>query len=453
MQPTQNDPHIESNSSRRYLIVSTDSHVGPSLAELRGYAPLSHLTQFDEFADKTRRNIEAVRERMAVWLRDPSIDGTARRAGLEGLVKTRECPGQTDAHARLREMDASGISAEVIFAGGENDEVLPFGDSGLGGVAPLTYAAEDQAVGMRIFNRWMADLISAAPERLLGVIQIPIWDVDAAVEEIRLGRASGLRAVNLPAPRTDFASYDDPKYEPLWAVCEELEMALVTHSGGGDRAMQGNAVAQPLLWLVEVFWLGRRAVWQLIFGGVFERHPGLRFVLTEQRVAWVPETLNELESVYINATRIDQPAETPSLPAPSLLANPLSVTELVPRSPREYWSTNCFISGSTLAPFEAAMRHQVGVSNLMWGTDYPHVEGTWPHTSLALRHAFADVPEDEARLMLGETAVKVYGLDRPTLRSIADRIGPFPEDLSAGTTPSELPHLRSYAFRVGGPLH
>jgi predicted TIM-barrel fold metal-dependent hydrolase len=217
--------------------------------------------------------------------------------------------------------------------------------------------------------------------------------------------------------------------------------------------MQGNAVARPLLWLTEVFWLGRRAIPQLMFGGVFEHHPRLRLVLTEQRVGWVAETLNELESVYINATSLEQRAEALRLPAPSLLTNPIEVKALVPRHPREYWATNCFISGSTLAPFEAAMRHEVGIRNLMWGSDYPHIEGTWPNTPLALRHAFADIPEEEARLILGENALGVYGLDRAMLRSVADRIGPLPEDLGVATTPSELPRLRSYAFRIGGSLH
>jgi hypothetical protein len=81
------------------------------------------------------------------------------------------------------------------------------------------------------------------------------------------------------------------------------------------------------------------------------------------------------------------------------------------------------------------------------------VEGTWPHTPLALRHAFADVPEDEARLILGETALQVYGLDPIELRTIADRIGPRPEELARSTDESELPALRSYAFRTGGSFH
>jgi predicted TIM-barrel fold metal-dependent hydrolase len=217
--------------------------------------------------------------------------------------------------------------------------------------------------------------------------------------------------------------------------------------------MQGNAVARPLLWFTDVFWLGRRAVPQLIFGGVFERHPQLRLVLTEQRVGWVVETLDEFESVYINATSLDRRSSPLPLPAPSLLTDPIEVKKLVPKHPREYWTKNCFISGSTLAPFEAAMRHEVGIHNLMWGSDYPHVEGTWPHTPLALRHAFADVPEDEARLILGETALQVYGLDPIELRTIADQIGPRPEELARSTDESELPALRSYAFRTGGSFH
>jgi hypothetical protein len=100
-----------------------------------------------------------------------------------------------------------------------------------------------------------------------------------------------------------------------------------------------------------------------------------------------------------------------------------------------------------MAPFEVALRHQVGVANLTWGSDYPHMEGTWPYTRLSLRHTFAGVPEHETRMILGDNAVRAYHLDVDVLRPVADRIGPTPEELNTPLAPGEFPVDRGYAFR------
>jgi len=180
----------------------------------------------------------------------------------------------------------------------------------------------------------------------------------------------------------------------------------------------------------EALWLGRRGLHQMIFGGVFERFPGLKVVFCEQRTAWVPQTLPDLDSIYYNT-------------AVSAFVKNL-------KSPSEYWYQNCFIGGSFLAPFEVALRHEVGVDNLMWGTDYPHQEGTWPDTALAVRNTFHDVPEQETRKILGENALRVFNFDDGKIREIAERIGPKPADVAQPVPPSALPEHRGFAFRERG---
>jgi predicted TIM-barrel fold metal-dependent hydrolase len=163
----------------------------------------------------------------------------------------------------------------------------------------------------------------------------------------------------------------------------------------------------------------------MIFGRVFERHPHLRYTLTEQRVVWVSNVLHDMD--YLNRIR-----------TPSLL-----------RKPSEYFAENCFNAGSYMAPWEVEHRHEVGLENLLWGTDYPHTEGTWPHTRAALRHAFCDVPVDETRKILGENALRAYYLDDAPLRAIADRIGPTVEELKQPLAPGEAPAYGG-AFRESG---
>src|SRR5262249_47717003 len=141
---------------------------------------------------------------------------------------------------------------------------------------------------------------------------------------------------------------------------------------------------------------------------VFERHPALKVVFTEQRVAWAIETLREYDSLFYSDL-YDASWRAPW-----------------PRPPSEYWGVHCYIVGSFLDPFEAELRHEVGLRNLLWGDDYPHVEGTWPMTLLNLRDTFAAVPEADARMILGDNAIDVYGLDRGALDEVARRIGPLP---------------------------
>jgi hypothetical protein len=117
------------------------------------------------------------------------------------------------------------------------------------------------------------------------------------------------------------------------------------------------------------------------------------------------------------------------------------------RAPSDYWRTNCFNAGSFLAPFEAAMRYEVGVGNLLWGSDYPHPEGTWPDTRSALRHTFAHVPEHDVRMILGQNALRAYHLDESRLRPIAEKVGPTPAEVATPLKQGELPLHMGFSYR------
>lgn len=417
-----------------YLVVSTDTHSGPTLVgDLRAYCPSDRLDDYDRYCQV----IDSMKQQPTPSGKTDEHEKRARlgqrvhasNLALEGLERARTCAGQSDPAARLADMDAEGIAADVIFAGGQNGEVLPFVEFGLESF-PSTEALELQIVGAHIWNQWLADFVSQDPARHVGVMEIPIWDVGASLKEVEWGKKAGLKAVNFPAPRSHLPAYNEEVYEPFFGACEELGLPLLTHVGGGDAPLGASGVGGYAISMYEVQWLSRRAVWELILGGVFERHPGLKLVIAECRVGWISETLADLDSYCL-----------------SDLVHP---PEQISRLPSEYWATNCYNSGSFLAPFEVARRHEVGVHNLMWGSDYPHVEGTWPHSRLSLRNTFAGVPEEEVRLMLGKTAVEVFSLDEQALRKVADRIGPSPADLAAPLTLDELPELRGYAFRERG---
>jgi hypothetical protein len=108
-------------------------------------------------------------------------------------------------------------------------------------------------------------------------------------------------------------------------------------------------------------------------------------------------------------------------------------------SPSQYWHRQCFVGATFVSRPECALRDLIGVDRMMWGSDYPHLEGTWPNSWRLMKESFVGVPEDEVRAMCGETAVEVYRLDRDLLVPVAERIGPTVDDLvSEGPAFEEL---------------
>ncbi len=417
-------PSVEARRGQRYLVVSGDAHAGPSLErDLRPYCPQEHLAAFDEFAHAVKD--EAIAELSAP---DAAADDGTRPAGWHDAVAlTQSCPGQTDPHARLADMDAQGIAAEVVFAGGMNGEVLPWIGHRFWNGGMVTTTPELRALGGHIWNQWLADYVSAAPERLVGVMQIPIWDIDVAIREVEWGAEHGLKAINLPSPIAARPSYNEDVYERFYDAVESTGLPFVTHSAGGEPPLGAGGRAAAAIHLMETYWLSRRGLWQLILGGVFHRHPKLRLALAEQGISWVPDTLREMDAVILSPNR--------------------KYFDAAPGLPSDYFASNCMIVRSFMAPYEAEKRHQVGLGNTMWGSDYPHVEGTWPRTMLALRNTFSGIPEDEVRVILGDNGVRFFHLDGPALLELASRIGPTPSELGQALAEDEFPPFRGLAFR------
>jgi predicted TIM-barrel fold metal-dependent hydrolase len=248
----------------------------------------------------------------------------------------------------------------------------------------------------------------------------------------------------------------DPYWDPFWKTCEERNLALVIHAGYGweqglvfpelqriyddvstaagstDRAemlKHADVVktsSQEFFTAFSSSVRPRRALAQLLFGGVFDRYPNLKLMLTEVRADWIPDTLAHFDAVY-DAHRDDLPAQ---------------------RKPSEYWPTNCMAGASFIHKAEVEMRHEIGVETIAFGRDYPHPEGTWPHTKQWLQDAFAGVPENELRLMLGENAIRFFGLDRARLAEYAKRIGFTVDEILGGhEVRSDL--VDSFALRGG----
>jgi hypothetical protein len=151
--------------------------------------------------------------------------------------------------------------------------------------------------------------------------------------------------------------------------------------------------------------------------------------LTEQGVAWIPRGLETLDWFYRRMT-LPEAAEAKFFGA---VASRLTMT------PSEYFRRNFWVGASFLRPIEAPLRHVVGVDHLMWGSDYPHSEGSYPYTTEALRAAFGGCPEVEVRAMVETNAARFYGFDLVALRPIGDRIGPSVAEVEVPLAPSDYP--------------
>jgi predicted TIM-barrel fold metal-dependent hydrolase len=411
------------------VIVSADCHIGPRLVEdLRPLCPVELLDRFDAYVGDGDRS-------PGRYVAQQGDD-----AGALAPWRNRWTAGHHDPAARRRDLDGEGIAAEVVFHGSQNDEPIPFQTSMLGPPADPELAA----AGIHLYNRWLAGVCADAPHRHVGLAHLPMWDVDAAVAELHWAAEAGLGGVNFPAPRPWLRPYNDRAWEPLWAAAEALRLPLTTHSGAGDPALFTGPELVALTSIESGGWFSRRAAHILVLAGVFERHPDLRLVLTEQPGEWWPYLCRELDSVH--------KAMTPSNPA---------LAAQVPRLPSEYLHRNVFVGASFLSRREADGAVIDGYADrLMWGADYPHMEGTYqyagagdpvPYTRLSLRFALAGLEEATVRALVGGTAIEVYGLDGAALAGVAAAIG-APTFAELSEPLDAVPMGASpFAFRTFGP--
>ena len=424
----------------RYTLISSDGHASALVKDYREYFDPEHRAQFDA-------EVEATEPMRVAYRADPARSFGKTMNLPEELIQAFASiptlqvgghPGARDPHQRMRDMDADGIAGEVLFPD-VYPETHPLfitgsGARGVRGDAGATggkyYDVDLQYAGARAYNRWLADFCATASERWAGIAAVPVWDIDRAVREIEWAAEAGLRGgILLPSEAPELPLLNDPYYEPVWAACEEHDMPLNWHGGGqvGDAGTRPEAFA---IRRTEIYLTAKRPLLFMMWGGVFERHPKLKLVFTEQDADWVPFTLDKMEYVY----------DTP-------FAGPL-LRSTLPLRPREYWARHVSVGATFMTRSEAETRYKIGVENLMWGSDYPHPETTFPHSKSALRMSFAGLPRDEVRLMVGENAVRLYHFDQARLSSIAAEIGPTADEIDQALTqrPADV-HVGSLGFR------
>ena len=406
------------SSDDRYTVISADCHAGSSINGYRPYLATRYLDDFDAW--------------MATF-DNPYQD-------LAGSEAERNW----DSARRLREMEADGVVAEVIFP----NTIPPFFPAvSLVNQPPPADAGdlERRWAGLQAHNRWLADFCAETPGRRAGIAQIMLHDVDAAVAEIRWAAAAGLTGgVLLPGapPGSGVPPLYARDYEPIWATCEELGLPINHHSGSAAPDY-GDYPEAKVMFLLEVTWWAHRTLWHLIFAGVMERHPALQLVFTEQGTEWVPDELARLD-MYHARMRSGAGSQEAAFGA--------GVIDQLPLRPSEYWARQCQLGASFIRRHEVPLRDRVGVDRIMWGNDFPHLEGCWPWSKQHLELSFGgQCSPEEITAMVGGNAARVYGFDLDLLAPLAARVGPLVDDLRRPLRRAEIPDeaLRCPAFALG----
>ena len=384
----------------RYLVISSDGHAGLPPERYRDYLESRYHQRFDETIEK---EIKAREEHEKRFLLDDFNTKWRAKVG-EGLE------GAWDGTIRNRVLDGDGVAAEVLFPDGITERnAPPFGaDIGL---RPSAANAELQWAGARAHNRWLAEFCRDEPHRRLGLAVIPaLYDLDETMREIRWAKNNGRKGVFFPALTDGYDMYNHTKYHKVWAMLEEMNLPLHFHSG----ASPGYDTSQPGwigTYLCEfAFWM-TRPLWGLTFGGVFEEFPKLKVCFTEAGGEfWFPWVIQLMD--------IRASAKHTSGKLGDYYAN-------MSMKPSEYFARNVWVGCSALPDEDTTQSYyDIGIDRILWGTDYPHPEGTWPNTSEKMLASLGGLPDDDIQRMLGGNALEVYDVDADALWAIAERIGP-----------------------------
>ncbi|MDJ0785213.1 MAG: amidohydrolase family protein [Myxococcota bacterium] len=393
------------------LIISSDCHAGLPPERYRDYVDPEYREIFDVALPIQIEEVKKASKKFLV--EDFNVEW---RKGHE-----QQLTGAWDSDMRNQVLDADGVAGEVIFPDGITEMNLPPFGAGLSlpteGIDPKL-----QWAGARAHNRWIAEFCQMAPERRAGLAIVPIlWSVEEAVKEIEWARENGLRGILIPSMWGSQDPYHHPKYEPVWSACEDTGMVMHLHSGAAPMSDYDDHQGMMGLYISEVVWWSARPIWFLIWGGVFERHPKLRLAITESTCVWVPEALTLHDFRYSEAHYQAKLGDYQSH---------------LSKKPSEYFHEHVFLGASCMPRTEVVDRERIGIGNIMWGTDYPHPEGSWPETSKQLHESFDGIPEADLRAMLGGNAAALYGFDTEKLAPLAARIGPNPAAFASTTKES-----------------
>jgi predicted TIM-barrel fold metal-dependent hydrolase len=302
-------------------------------------------------------------------------------------------PGCYDPKARVQDMDVDGVKAQMCFPS----------VAGLGGETLLNVKDRDyQLWAIKAYNDYLIEEFQAsAPGRLYGHALIPWTDVEDAIAELKRVKGKGIVGVCVPSHLNvsiqGAPHLADPAMDPIWSACEELEIPVSMHIGGGGPPRAGAGAANAIFAgtpglaaagihsaplsnfnvLAEIIWLG-----------MLDRHPRLKVISTEGGIGWLGYFIERGDWTWERQRHW---------------------TQSKIQKPSFYFHRQCY--GAFLDdPSGIALRYTIGVENILWESDYPHSDTTWPFSHQRVNESLGHVPENERRKIVYDNAVTLFKL-------------------------------------------
>lgn len=377
-----------------YKVICADSHVNPPQDFWQEYLPASLrelAPRIEHGEDADYVVFEGARRKLNL------ISAQAGREGKDFKMEGRQSDMRAGAWMpgeRLKDMDTDGIDAIALFGGGP-----------LGTRNPELYMASFTA-----YNRWLADFCAYDPKRLAGVAYLPMVEVADTIAMMQEAARLGYRSCNIPAfPQSALTEmlegrttggqmlaltgdpngkrqYNHPEFDALWSAATDLDMTITIHLGARTVRFDQKEHFLPDL-LASKFGMAD-PVAIMVFGGVFMRHPKLRFVTVESGSGWVAFAADYMDRTWEKQRYW---TESPLKEYPS------------------FYMDQSVYSSFIHDAVGIVTRHMPGARNLMWSSDYPHSETTFPHSQDNIERLFKGVPDDEKAEIICNRAKRVYG--------------------------------------------
>lgn len=374
-----------------YRIISSDGHIfePPDLwkprmkPEFRDRAPYigKRDTGGEAWFCDGHLLVEAVVGGSQAGLRFEAPDQLSYQATAE-----MQRPGGWDPDEHVKDMDIDGIDVEIIYpSAGQN-----------------AYRVQDSLLLddiCRAYNDWIADFCDTHPKRLRGVGMINLDDIQVGVQEMQRCKKLGLAGVLITIYPPEDHGYHLPEYEPLWATAQDQDMPLGMHLVSNRPASYEFLRGTDPAFTANTDHWARRSIGQMIFSGVFERYPKLNVGAVEMEAAWAIHFLQAMDFSWTQRAQEEQER--------SIIWYQFKDRDMFPS---DYFRQNVFIS---FQEDRMGIRNRdfIGVDTLLWGSDYPHPESTFPRSREVIDDILSDCTEEEKVKIVGGNAARIYGLN------------------------------------------